>query len=130
MKYSIFTMIFLTMLLLVTSLSCKKEKFPRTKNLQGVWIEDKTNQNFKHKLVFENETMYFHKPKSIDTFIYSLNKKEELITLKLKNYPDLGESKHTIKLNKREQELTIWDFVSIITIGVKPSKATFKKEKY
>jgi hypothetical protein len=84
--------------------------------------------DFKHKLVFEKETLYFYRRTVIDTFIYRLDKKEETIIVKLKYYPDLGESNHAIKLNKRKQELTIWNFVSRIIIGVNSSKATFKKE--
>ncbi|HET6243811.1 MAG: hypothetical protein H0V01_02915 [Bacteroidetes bacterium] len=113
--------------IIVTSLfifaSCKKEKFPEIDDLTGNWIEQ-TSNSFKHKLIFEDETMYFFKPSSVDTLSYRLDKKQEVIYLRLKNNPAAGESNHKILINKKKKELTIWG----LFIGVNTSETIFKKE--
>jgi len=115
--------IFITASMLLVFVSCKKEKFPKIDELTGNWIEQ-TSNSYKHKLIFEDETMSFFKQRVTDTLTYRLDKKQEFIFLKLKNNPSVGESNHKISINKKNKELTIWDFF----IGTSTSETFFKKE--
>jgi len=115
--------ILITTFLLLAFVSCKKEKFPKIDDLTGSWIEQ-TSNSYKHKLIFEDETMYFFKQTVIDTLTYRLDKEQELIFLKLNNDPSIGESSHKISINKKKKELTIWG----IFIGTSTSETVFKKE--
>lgn len=96
----------MTIIILLLFVSCKKAKFPDKDNLIGTWTEE-TDQAFKHKLIFDAESMIFHKSKSIDTLSYRLNKKTGQLFLTLKNNPSIGESNHEISLNKIRKQLTI-----------------------
>ncbi len=90
-------------------ISCKKEKFPNKDDLTGNWIEQ-TNQSFRYRLIFENETMYIIKSTKTDTLLFRLDKKQEVIILSSSS----GESSHKLLLNKKEKTLTIWGlFLSI-----------------
>jgi hypothetical protein len=115
--------IFISILSVALFISCKKDKFPDIDDLTGSWIEQ-TSQSFKHRLIFETETVYFIKSTQTDTLSYRLDKKQELIYLKLKNNPSAGESSHKMLLNKKEKTLTIWG----LFIGTNTSETTFKKE--
>jgi len=115
--------ILITTILLFAFVSCKKEKFPNIDELTGSWIEQ-TSNSFNHKLIFEDETMYFFKQTVIDTLSYRLDKEQELIFLRLKNNPAIGESNHKISLNEKKKELTIWG----LFIGTSTSETLFKKE--
>ncbi len=116
---------FATLSFIMTLLvSCEKEKFPEQKQLQGTWKEI-TENTFKHKLRFENETMYFFKSNSIDTLTFRLDDNKERMYLQLKNHNSEIESKHKIKLNKKRNELTVWNL--FITIG-NETETIFKKE--
>jgi hypothetical protein len=93
--------------------------------LKGSWIE-LTDNSFKHKLIFEDENIYFVKPSVIDTFSFRLNKEHGTIHLSLKNHPSSGESNHEIVFNKKENTITLWGL-----FGGTPnyiSKTTFKRE--
>lgn len=115
--------ILITTLLLFTIISCKKEIFPKVDDLAGSWVEQ-TGNSFKHRLKFENETLYFFKSAIIDTLSYRLDEKQELIILRLKNNSAAGESTHKILINKKKKELTIWG----LFVGVNTSETVFKKE--
>lgn len=91
---------------LLTLTGCKKEIFPGKKDLIGVWVE-KTEGAFKHKLIFEYEKLYFVKSTKTDTLNYWLEEDQEKIYL---SHPSTtGESHHRILLNKKKDELTIWN---------------------
>ncbi len=92
---------------IIIFMSCKKEKFPDIDDLTGSWVEQ-TDQSYKHRLVFEKETMYFIKPTITDTFSYQLDKRQGLIYVQLKNIPSGGEGSLKILINKKKKELTIW----------------------
>ncbi len=104
-------------------MSCKKEKFPNIDDLTGSWVEQ-TDQPFKHRLIFEKETVYFIKQTQTDTLSYRLDKKQELIYLTLKNNPSAGESNHKMLLNKKEKTLIIWGLFPSTNV----SETKFKKE--
>jgi hypothetical protein len=109
----------------IVFISCKKEKFPDIDDLTGSWVE-LTDQSFKHRLIFKEVTMYFIKPTLTDTFLYRLETKQELLYLQLKNNPSGGESNHKIQINKKKNELIIWNL-----FGGHPgfiSETKFKKE--
>ena len=113
--------LFLFTLLILTA--CKKEIFPGKKDLIGVWVE-KTESSFKHKLIFEYEKLYFVKSTTTDTLNYWLEEDQERLYLSLPS--TTGESHHKILLNKKKDELTIWNLFPNI-----PPNATvtvFKKE--
>ncbi len=97
----------------LTLLSCIKGRFPDSDDLIGSWTEQ-TDNSFKHKLVFDKETLFFFQSNSIDTFSYSLDKKNGLLFLELKNNPSGGKSNHRILLNKRRKLLTLFDFFGSI----------------
>jgi len=101
--------------------SCKKEKFPDIDDLSGSWIEQ-TDQSYKHKLIFNEKTLIFIKPTSIDTFSFHLDRKQELIFLT----SSIGKSNHKILFNKRKNEITIWGLFP--SIPESETKTTFKKE--
>jgi hypothetical protein len=105
----------------IVFMSCKKEEFPDIDDLTGSWIEQ-TNQSFKHRLIFEKETLYFIKSTHTDTFSFHLDKKQEVIYLS----SQAGESNHKILLNKKEKVLTIWGLFP--SIPEKVSETKFKKE--
>ena len=104
--------------------SCKKEKFPDKDNLKGSWTEQ-TDNSFKHKLIFDSETMLFIKSSTVDTLLYRLDKKSDLIFLTLKNNSTIGESSHTILYNKKGKTLTIFGLFPSID---KTTETKFKKE--
>jgi len=115
-----------TFILLITLVtSCKKEVFPEIDNLAGSWIEQ-TENSFKHKLIFEEEVLYFVKPTYTDTLLFRLDKKQELIYLSSKNDPASGESSHEISLNKKENTLTVWGL--FVSIPENISETIFAKE--
>ena len=114
---------FIISAILLVFTSCNKEKFPKPNDLSGNWTEQ-TDNSFKSKLIFENETMYFFKPASTDTLLYRLDDKQELIYLRLKNNSAAGESNHKIFINKRKKELTIKG----LYIGINTTETIFKKE--
>jgi len=68
--------------------------------------------------------LQFFKQTVIDTLSYRLDEKQELIFIKLKNNPSIGESSHKISINKKKKELTIWGLL----IGTSTSETVFKKE--
>ena len=114
----------LLILLVLAMTSCKKDEFPELKQLKGKWSEA-TDNSFKHELRFENETLYFIKPNLIDTLIYRLDDKEEKMFLRLKNQNTEIETQHKIQINKKRDEITVWNL--FITIGTE-TETTFKKE--
>lgn len=115
------------LLIIITSLtvliSCKKESFPDVNQLQGSWIEQ-TDNSFKHKLVFQDDILFFVKSSKTDTLIYNLDKENEVLSLKLVNSPSGITTEHKILINKRKKELIIWG----LFIGINTSETTFKKE--
>lgn len=113
-----------TIVILLTLVSCKKEKFPDKDNLIGTWTEQ-TDNSFKHKLVFETETMIFHKSNTIDTLSYRLDKKTKLLFLTLKNNSSTGESSHEILHNKKSKTLTIF---GLFPTTDKATETKFTKE--
>ena len=113
--------LFISFLSVIVFISCNKEKFPDTDDLTGSWIEQ-TDQSFRHKLIFENETMYFIKSTNTDTLSYFLDKKQEVIFLS----SSAGESSHKLLLNKKEKILTIWGLFPSIPENISETK--FKKE--
>jgi hypothetical protein len=115
--------ILISVISVIVFISCKKEKFPDIDDITGSWIEQ-TDQSFKHRLIFETETVYFIKSTQTDTLSYRLDKKQELIYLKLKNNPSAGESSHKMLLNKKEKTLTIWGLFPSTNV----SETKFKKE--
>ncbi len=112
--------IFILLLTTTFFVSCKKEKFPKIKDLSGTWVEQ-TDLSYKHKLIFNEETLIFIKPTSVDTFSYHLDKKQERIFL----ISSIGESNHKILINKKENKLSIWSLLGgipeneIVTIFTK-----------
>ncbi len=111
-------------ILVLTMTSCKKDKFPELKQLQGKWTEV-TDNSLKHDLRFENETMYFIRPNSIDTLVFRLDDKEEKMFLRLKNQNTETESQYKILINKKRDQITVWNL--FITIGSE-TETSFKKE--
>lgn len=109
---------------LLTLVSCDKEKFPDKEILIGTWTEQ-TDISFKQKLVFDAETLLFFKSTTVDTLLYSLNKKTGLLFLSLKNNPSSGSSSHEISYNKKSKTLTIHGLIA--TINDK-SETKFLKE--
>lgn len=114
--------LFAFLLLFVTS--CTKEKFPDAKQLQGTWTEINDN-SFKHKLGFENETMYFINQNTIDTLIFRLDDKEEIMFLKLKNSNYETETQYRIKINRKRNEITVWNLFKTPNFE---TETTFKKD--
>lgn len=111
-------------LLMLMLISCKKEVFPNKSDLIGTWTEQ-TNNSFKHKLVFEEETLYFFKSSSTDTLFYSLDKDKKVLSISLVNSLLDISTKHKIIINKRENILTIWGlFISAPSESI----TEFKKE--
>ena len=115
--------IILTIGSLIILISCKKEKFPDTDELSGTWTEQ-TDNLFKHKLVFAEETLYFVKSNTSDTLLYRLDKKKGLIYLTQINNSSL-ESNHKILLNKKSNILEIWGLVP--SIPENESETKFEK---
>lgn len=111
---------YLLALLMLTS--CKKEALPDKADLIGTWIEQ-TDDSFKHKLIFEEETVYFFKPTSTDTLSYWLDDNQEKIYF---SHPSVGESNHKILFNKEKDELTIWGLFP--STPENQSETVFKKE--
>ena len=111
--------------ILLILISCKKEKFPEIDDLKGTWTEQ-TDNSFKYELIFEQETLYFVKPATVDTLSYRLDKNNDVIYLTLKFNPSAGESNHKILVNKRSKTLTIWGLLPSIPENVTDTK--FKKE--
>ena len=114
--------LFAFLLLIVTS--CKKEKFPDPKQLQGTWTEI-NDKLYKHQLRFENEIMYFIKQNTIDTLIFRLDDKEEKMFLKLQNSNYDTETQHRIKINRKRDEIKVWNL--FITTNFE-TETTFKKD--
>jgi hypothetical protein len=114
--YVLFLMIFL--------FACKKEKFPDPKQLQGTWTEI-NDKPFKHKFRFDNEIMFFIKQNTIDTLIFRLYDKEEKMFLKLQNSNYDTETQHRIKINRKRDEITVWNL--FITTNFE-TETTFKKD--
>ena len=109
----------------IAFVSCKKEKFPAVDDLKGSWVEQ-TNQTFKHRLFFNEGTMYFIKPTITDTFLHRLDNEEELIFLQLKNNPTSGETSHKIQIDRHRSELIIWGLFGGLPSYISESK--FNKE--
>lgn len=107
--------------ILIILVSCKKEKFPDTDDLKGTWTEQ-TNNSVKHKLIFEQETLYFIKSTAADTLSYRLDKKQDLIYLTLKYNPSSGECSHKLLLNKKSKTLIIWGLFPSIPEQVTETK--------
>lgn len=103
-------------------MSCKKEVFPNKSEIIGTWTEQ-TNNSFKHKLTFAEETVYFFKSTSTDTLSYWLDKNQEKLHL---SYPSAGESNHKVLFNKKKDELTIWGLFP--STPESQSETVFKKE--
>lgn len=117
-----FKLMYLFILLLLVS--CKKEVFPNKSDIIGAWIEQ-TNNPFKHKLVFKEETLYFFKSSSTDTLSYWLDEKNEVLSLQLLNSQTDITTKHKISFNKKNKELRIWGlFIS----APEESETLFKKD--
>jgi hypothetical protein len=114
--------LFAFLLLIVTS--CKKEKFPDPKQLQGTWTEINEKPN-KHQLRFENEIIYFIKQNTIDTLIFRLDDKEEKMFLKLQNPNYDTETQHRIKINRKRDEITVWNLFATTNFE---TETTFKKD--
>jgi hypothetical protein len=114
-----------TIWILFILVSCKKEKFPDKDDLKGTWIEQ-TDNSFKHKLIFEEEIVYFIKSTSVDTLSYRLDKKQDFIFLTLKYNPSSGESNHKISLTKKNKTLRIWGLFGSIPEQITETK--FLKE--
>jgi hypothetical protein len=110
-----------TLLILISLIGCKKEKFPKSEDLIGNWIEI-TDNSFKHELIFETEKVYFVKPSQTDTLTYVLDKKEELMFVS----SSFGEGSLKIILNKKEGLLTVWGLFP--SIPEKVSETVFKQE--
>jgi len=116
--------IFFLLLFTTFLFACKKEEFPKPEQLQGTWTEV-TENSFKHKLRFKNEIMYFIKSNSIDTLNFRLDDKEERMFLRLKNHNTEIETQHKIRINKKRDELTVWNLFITNTFE---TETTFKKE--
>jgi hypothetical protein len=97
----------LSLTILFSLISCKKEKFPDFDNLQGKWIEQ-TDNTAEYTLIFDSQTLYFIKPTTVDTLTYWLDKNKEFIYLTLKNDPSAGQTHTRIILNDKSKTLTIW----------------------
>jgi hypothetical protein len=110
---------------LLMLVSCKKEVFPKKKNIIGTWVEQ-TNNSFKHKLVFEEDVLYFTKSSRTDTSFYSLDKEKKVLSLTLVNSPSGISTEHKILINKKNNELTIWGL--FISTPENISETVFKKE--
>lgn len=106
--------------------ACEKETFPEKNMLIGEWVE-KTNDSFKHRFIFKEQTCYFFKPTSKDTLSYRLDDENECLYLSLKNSSSAGESSHKIAINKKDNLLTIWGIMPSTPEG--GSEVTFKKVK-
>lgn len=118
-----FKLLYLFVLLLLVS--CKKEVFPKKKDLLGTWVQQ-TNNSFKHKLVFEEEILYFFKSSSTDTLTYWLDNKEKVLQTQLYNNQSGVIGRHEILLNKKNDELTIWGL--FISTPENVSETIFNKE--
>jgi|JI9StandDraft_2_1071091.scaffolds.fasta_scaffold104310_2 hypothetical protein len=123
MKMSILRHTTLIVVVFLTLLSCEKGRFPNSDNLIGSWTEQ-TDNSFKHKLVFDKETMFFFQSNAIDTLAYRLDKKSGLLFLSLKGNPSAGESNHKILLNKRRKSLTIFGLFASIPEATNETKFT------
>ena len=122
MKY-INKILIITMMLTLTLASCSKEKFPDKNDIIGSWVEITSNSN-KTQLTFkDNGIAYLTKVNQpVDTFNYSLNDTKELLNFS----NDAGESNHNIELNKKTDEITIWNLFS--SIPENTSETTFEKK--
>jgi len=116
--------IILAIAILLSLAACKKEKFPEKENLIGTWTEQ-TEESFKHKLIFDDETMLFFKHFNTDTLLYRLDKKADLLFLTLKNSSSSGETSHKILFNKKSKTLTIFGLFPTIDNA---TETEFKKE--
>jgi hypothetical protein len=116
------TLIPFVFFLLITS--CKNDKFPKPKQLQGTWTE-LNEQSFQHELRFDSETLYFIKQNTVDTLIFRLDDKEEKIFIRLKNQYTEIETQHKVKINKQRDEIIVWNLFSTTT---HETETTFKKE--
>jgi hypothetical protein len=69
--------------------------------------------------------MYFIKSNSIDTFHFRLDDKEERMFLRLKNFNSEIETVHKLRINKKRDELTVWNLFATIW---EETETIFKKE--
>ena len=108
--------------IMLAFVSCKKEKFPDKDNLSGSWTEQ-TDNSFKHKLIFDSNTMLFIKSSTVDTLSYRLDKKSALIFLRLKSNSSAVESSHKILYNRKSRTLT---FIGLFPSIDKTTETKFK----
>lgn len=116
--------IFYTVIITFILFACKKEKFPDSKHLQGTWTE-LNDKSFKHQLRFNGEIMYFVKQNTIDTLIFRLDDKEEILFLKLPDPNNNTETQHSIKINRKRDEIKVRNLFRTTTVE---TESTFKKE--
>jgi hypothetical protein len=104
--------VFLTVLLTLCIISCKKETFPDNEDLKGNWAEISTLMD-QEGLYFDGvETLYWTRIGSryikMDTLFYRLDKKHEKLYLHPVTSPGSSESVHKIQVDTVNNELTIW----------------------
>lgn len=114
----------LLILLVLTMTSCRKDQFPNPKQLLGTWTE-LTDNSFQHKLRFDSETLYFIKQNTVDTLIFRLDGKGEILFLSLKNQLSEIETQHKIRINRQRDEITVWNLFITNTFE---TETKFKKD--
>lgn len=94
---------------------------------QGEWIEQ-TSNSFKHRLLFEEEIVYFFKEQRTDTFVYNIvnqavGDQDRIITFKFNQSISESVSIHPFCINTKEKELIIWSLFA--SLPNNPSKTIF-----
>lgn len=121
-----FRIIFSIVVLVVLTISCKKETFPDNEDLKGSWAEISYLEDTEELYFDGEETLYYTRRPSryieMDTLIYRLDKKNEKLYLSPITSPGSSESVHKIQLDAVNNELTIWG------LHGSSSEQKFKKE--
>ena len=96
-------------LLVFLSLGCNKDKFPDEFVIKGIWIE-KTENDFKVEIDFRTSNRVFltkYADQPMDTLLYRLDKKDELLLFLPDDFPVGPHSIHKLTYNQRTEELGI-----------------------
>ena len=95
------------LLVMFLSVSCEKDEINsiNSQQLQGTWTEQ-TDNSFKYKLKFQNDTMCFFQKDAIDTLFYRLDSNYKMYLFYEKSINRI-ESQHSIQLNEKSNVLTV-----------------------
>lgn len=112
-------------LLLLLGAGCSKEKFPDEFVILGTWIE-KADVQQRMEIDFRSSNRAFlNKGGNIDTLMYRIDKKDELLLFRPQDFPDGQRTIHKLTYNRRKEELSIYNL--IITHG-EPSVSVFVRK--